>query len=76
MSRKRPGWRSGERTYRSLSLDLARRGLEEKYQPLRAAARLALLELEQLHAHHYPRCAGGCPAEEATSALRSALERK
>ncbi len=31
------------------------------------------MELEQLHAHHYPKCEGGCPADSYLNAAKAVL---
>ncbi len=40
------------------------------------AAKLALVELKQLHSHFYTDCKGGCPTDEAIKALETALADK
>jgi hypothetical protein len=73
MSRKRPGWRAAERTFKSLSRDLERKAHESRYA---AALRLCLREIEQFHSTAYPDCDGGCPAHEAMAAAKAALGSK
>jgi hypothetical protein len=48
-------------------------GTSEHTPGLIDAAREALIELQQLHAHHYPSCDGGCPAHHALCALEAAI---
>lgn len=80
MSRKRPGWRSQERTYRYLTADLQHKAIAEqvrnklgdidrKLGRMHAAAVLALHELRQRHRDE--KCHGGCPCAQSIAALEA-----
>ncbi len=73
---RRKSYGAGERVYNYtrdlLRFKAAKEAAENRYG---AALRLCLAELEQMHAHHYPNCEGGCPAHEAINAARKALSR-
>jgi hypothetical protein len=64
--------RTAERRYKQTGIQLAQAAARDADR-LRAALRLCLTEIEQFHAHYYPKCDGGCPAHEAMDAARSAL---
>ena len=75
MSSKRPGWRSAERTYRSLTADLQRKANAERQTGAALLLREALHELAAMHSHHYATCEGECPADNIIKRGRAYLAR-
>jgi len=73
--RKRPGWRSAERTYRHLSRELAEKAYWERTAPMRAAMALGARELRALHGAAHSTCLDQgpttCPTWEAIHALEA-----
>lgn len=73
--RKRKGLRAQEKDYRAITRDMQRELRLSRETQLLDALKLCLKEIEQFHSTAYPECVGGCPAHEAMSAARMAIER-
>ena len=71
---KRRSYGAAERLYNFTKAQLqaraAKSAAEARYGE---ALRACLLELSQIHRHHYPDCDGGCPTHHAIEQAKRAL---